>query len=268
MHGEGHSAIAKIAESHLTSKARKALNHYLGGLPITAIASDPDVYRGKWTMDLGYQPTNPNVARGKWVKNFDFSTPTNIVPYAHSIAVDENFNAYKTDNKEGEYFENAAIYIDRLSKELKENAKGMDSVKRHIAICMVVHLVGDMHCPMHIRYLPKDTKIGYYDVTINDKKENLHKYWDSGIFNAAYPWSFSDIAEMVDNASRKEIKHLAGGDVYDWAKASAIASWPLHQVEEGGQLPSTYATDMRKICFTQLRNAGYRLAALLNNIFK
>lgn len=266
---DGHATVAQVAENHLTKKAKKAIENYLGGLPITTIASDGDYYLGVWTLDLGFHPTNPDFARGKgWVKNFDFSTPTNIARYPHCIAVDENFNPYHTDNFNGEFFENATIYIDRLIKKLKENAKGMDPQERHIAICEIVHLVGDMHCPMHIAYYGKDQKRGFFDVTIRGKKENLHHYWDGPLFTTALPWSYGDLAKMADNASKKEIKAICKGDIFDWAKASAMESWPAHNVKPGDDLGDFYPFEMRALCLKTLRNGGYRLAALLNDIFK
>ena len=95
---KGHSTIAQVAQDHLTPKAAKALDKYLGGLKLAIIASDADVYRGQWTVDLGFIPTNPDDARVAFVKGFDFSTPLNISPWSNSINVDMDFNCYPTDN--------------------------------------------------------------------------------------------------------------------------------------------------------------------------
>ena len=153
----GHSTIAQVAQNHLTPKAQKALNEYLDGLPLAIIASDADIYRGPWTVDLGFIPTNPEAARVTFVKNFDFSTPLNISPWSHSITVDMDFNCYPTDNLDGAYINNAAYYVDKLAAELKANAKNMDPYERYKAIAIIVHLMGDMHCPMHIVYPVTDT---------------------------------------------------------------------------------------------------------------
>lgn len=262
----GHATVAQVAENHLTKKAKKVLRTYLDGMPIAAIASDGDTYRAYWTTDLGYKPTNPDVARPKWVKEFDFSTPTNIAIFPHTFVVDENGNAYHTDNMNGEYFSNAIYSIDKLIQKLKYDVKRMNPKERRIAISMLVHLVGDMHCPMHVSYNPKDTSCGFVKVTIGGKETNLHKYWDDELF-ATLPWGFIDMARMVDNLSKKEQKVICKGDVYDWAKDSAEKSWPSHQVEVGAQFKGIYPYDMRPLCFSQLRNGGYRLATLLNEIF-
>ena len=67
----GHATVAKIAQDHLTPKARKALKKYLG-VPLPAIASDADADRSVWTMDLGFVPTNPDDARVAFLKEFDW----------------------------------------------------------------------------------------------------------------------------------------------------------------------------------------------------
>ena len=104
----GHSTIAQVAQDHLTPEAKQALHKYLDGLPLAIIASDADVYRAQWTVDLGFRPTNPEDARVSWLTDFDFSTPLNISPWTHSITVDMNFNCYPTDNLNGAYINNAA----------------------------------------------------------------------------------------------------------------------------------------------------------------
>lgn len=267
----GHSTIAQVAQDHLTPKAAKALDEYLGGLKLATIASDADVYRGEWTVDLGFIPTNPDDARVSFVKNFDFTTPLNISPWTHSITVDLNndFKCYPTDNLDGAYINNAAYYIDNLSRELKENAENMDPFERYKAIAIIVHLMGDMHCPMHIVYLPDNTVKGHYFVTLNGKQHDMHVVWDARIFTAYYPWGFKDMAYLVDTATPKQIKEITEGTVYDYATCSARDSWPVVDAyKDGDVLPSSYATDIRPILFSQLRNGGYRLAAIFNEIFK
>lgn len=265
----GHSTIAQVAQDHLTPKAQKALSKYLDGLPLAIIASDADIYRGQWTVDLGFIPTNPQDARVTFVKNFDFSTPLNISPWSHSITVDMDFNCYPTDNLDGAYINNAAYYIDNLSKELKENAENMDPFERYKAIAIIVHLMGDMHCPMHIVYLPDNVVKGHYFVDFKGKQRDMHVMWDGTIFDSYYDWSFLDMAYLVDTATPKQISQIIKGDVYDYAEFSARDSWPVVSAyKDGDILPRTYPTDIRPVLFSQLRNGGYRLAAIFNEIFK
>ena len=265
----GHSTIAQVAQNHLTPKAKEALHRYLDGLPLAIIASDADVYRAFWTVDLGFIPTNPDDARVTWLTDFDFSTPLNISPWTHSITVDMEFNCYPTDNLNGAYINNAAYYIDKLAAELKENAENMDPFERYKAIAIIVHLMGDMHCPMHIVYLPDNVNKGHYFVYWKGKQQKMHVIWDGRIFDDYYKWGFLDMAYLVDTASPEQIADITKGTVYDYASSSARDSWPVvSQYVEGDPLPKSYATDIRPVLFSQLRNGGYRLAAIFNEAFK
>ena len=262
----GHATIGHIAQEHLTPKARKALSNYLDGKSLAAIASDADTYRGMWTMDLGFIPTNIDNARPPWMRGFDFSTPHNIAPYSHMITVDQEFNVYPTDNLNGEYIDNIAYYVTKLAQDLKENAEDMDPYERYKTIALIVHFVGDMHCPVHIVYRPDNVTKGKFKIDWKGESVNYHGWWDKFIFDAYYDWSFSDMASLVDTANRKEINELTKGDVYDYAQDSARSCYSTAcKYKEGDSIDRNYPTDVRDLLFSQLRNAGYRLAKILND---
>ena len=263
----GHATVGHIAQEHLTPKARKALSNYLDGKSLAAIASDADTYRGMWTMDLGFIPTNIDNARPPWMRGFDFSTPHNIAPYSHMITVDQEFNVYPTDNLNGEYIDNIAYYVTKLAQDLKENAEDMDPYERYKTIALIVHFVGDMHCPVHIVYRPDNVTKGKFKIYWKGESVNYHGWWDKFIFDAYYDWSFSDMASLVDTANRKEINELTKGDVYDYAQDSARSCYSTAcKYKEGDSIDRNYPTDVRDLLFSQLRNAGYRLAKILNDI--
>ena len=263
----GHATVGHIAQEHLSPKAKKSLRKYLDGKSLAAIASDADTYRGMWTMDLGFIPTNIDNARPPWMRGFDFSTPHNIAPYSHMITVDQEFNVYPTDNLNGEYIDNIAYYVTKLAQDLKENAEDMDPYERYKTIALIVHFVGDMHCPVHIVYRPDNVTKGKFKIYWKGESVNYHGWWDKFIFDAYYDWSFSDMASLVDTANRKEINELTKGDVYDYAQDSARSCYRAAcKYKEGDSIDRNYPTDVRDLLFSQLRNAGYRLAKILNDI--
>ena len=97
----------------------------------------------------------------------------------------------------------------------------------------------------------------------------MHGIWDGGIWDKYYDWSFMDMAFLVDTASPEEIAEITSGTVYDYAESSARDSWPaVSAYSDGDTLPGSYATDVRPLLFSQLRNGGYRLAAIFNKIFR
>ncbi len=267
----GHAVVAKVAEDHLSSKAKKALAEYLDGESIVSIASDADLQRPFWTMDLGFTPTNPEAARVAFLvpQGFDMNTPENISPISHSVTVDRDFVSLRSDNLNGAYVNNAAYYIEQYARHLKEGARTMDPELRKREIALIVHLIGDFHCPMHIVYQDRDELKGGFKVTIGKTEfRSYHSWWDGGIFTYLLPYSYSDVARIVDTKSKKEIAQITKGDVYDWVHESAVDSWPAHAVKKGDVLDQAFPISMRPILYNQLRNGGYRLAALLNDIFK
>ena len=133
---------------------------------------------------------------------------------------------------------------------------------------LIVHLLGDMHCPMHIVYLGRNEVKGHIKVTIGGKEYTYHSWWDGGIFSTLVPFSYSDVAALSDTKSRKEIAEITRGDIFDWVHESAVDSWPVHALKEGDVKDVTFAIEMRPILYNQIRNGGYRLAALLNDIFR
>ena len=264
----GHAISAKIAEDHLTPAAKSAVKECLGSLSIVAVASDADIYRGQWTYDIGFMPTNPpEKLRPKYVLEIDRDLPFNIQHYCHIYKVDSECRPYKTNNFDGYYRGNTILDIDNLSKELK-GWKTLDPERRKIVLSLIVHLVADIHCPDHITYEGDDTNTGQIDITFKQKKMKRHAMWDSDLLASIIPWSYSDAAILVDTADDAYIAEVTKGDIYDWGYDSALLCRITHEVKAGANVPRSYAADMRELAFTQLRNGGYRLAALLNRIFE
>lgn len=262
----GHTAIAQIAEDHVSRKTKKALDKYLDGMSITDIASYPDKYYYEWTRDIGWECSNPSILRRK-PSELDVQ-PTNIEPWCHSFTVDSLCNCYH-HNREGDvYVRNAVMDIDQVAGELKNNIKNMPPEEIKVKIAVVVHLVGDFHCPFHTLYVPQAPTGGKYSIYLGEKKYNIHSFWDSVIFNRLNKeWSYTNYAEAADTATKDEIAEIVKGDIYDWASRSAKDVLPAHNLEPGQYLPLDYPESMRWLVYQQLRNGGYRLARLLDYIF-
>ena len=142
-----------------------------------------------------------------------------------------------------------------------------DSVRlTHLAL--IVHAVGDMHCPVHIR-LHDDTTLGVYKVTYGNKKTDFHRLWDAGLVGATHPWSYSDLAQILDISNSNEIAEICKGDVFDWGEDAARTATPLRIYKADAVINKQEF--MHKHLATGellLRKAGYRLAKVLNEIFE
>lgn len=265
--GVCHRAIAQVAENHISKTTKKALKKYLPGATIVEVASDADKFYYQWSRDIGFECSNPKILR-RQPSDLD-TQPTNIEPWCHSYTVDSLFNTYR-HNREGDvYVRNAVMDIDFLINDLKQNKDKMEKDECIMKISVIVHLIGDMHCPMHVLYVPQDPTGGKYSFYVNGKKINAHSYWDGGLMKILEPdWSYYEFSEAVDTASAEEIAEIQKGDVYDWGKSSAQTCFPAHCLyPTGGELSPDQPEKDRELMNTQLRNAGYRLAKALNDIF-
>ena len=247
----GHATVAKIAENHLTKRAKKQITEYLHGESIVKWASYADDAKPELLIDLGFKPSN--------AKQF--------VTYPHTFEANADFTPYRDIRKDDKFVKNSIYFIEKIADDLKHNAKNMTDSARVASIALLVHFVGDMHCPEHIRY-PDDQTIGYYKVWWGKEQIRYHSLWDTPIIASRNPWGFSDTAANIDICTKKEIAQITAGTPYDWGYECAKLSYPVHQIKEGAKLNKRlYLNEFQPLAEKQIRNAGYRLASLLNSIF-
>ncbi len=248
---KGHATIARIAEMHLTKTTQKRIAEIMHGEPISGYASYADDHKGKLLVDMGFDPVGgePRV---------------NTQP--HTFEANMDFEPFRGINDNGRYVKNCIHFIEKYAQDLK-HYKELDDSTAFTELVLLVHFVGDMHCPEHIRYNPEDMTIGYYKVNFRGEDIRYHTIWDDMIIEIKHPWSFSDLAHMFDSASKEEIAEITKGGPYDWGRDVARCCWVTHQVKPGDVLTMDWYYDQLPLMRSQLRKAGYRLAKELNMIF-
>ena len=182
---KGHATIARIAEMHLTKTTQKKIAEIMHGEPVSGYASYADEHKGKLLVDFGFEPT-------------DGSKRINTLP--HTFEANMDFEPFRGVNDNGRYVKNCIHFIEQYAEDLR-NYKALDDSTAFTELVLLVHFVGDMHCPEHIRYNPGDMTIGYYDVTFRKEPIRYHTLWDSLIIEQTNPWSFGDLAYMFDSAT-------------------------------------------------------------------
>ena len=77
------------------------------------------------------------------------------------------------------------------------------------------------------------------------------------------------VAAKIDNIKKSEIKRVVKGDIVDWACDAAEVSAEIYNINPIGAYDLDPKTNEKSqpIVERQLRNAGYRLAAKLNEYF-
>lgn len=243
-----HSAISYIAEQHLTPKAKKTVDEILDGKSMVYYGSWLDDYRKQMTIEY----TNDNG-----------EVKTRTIP--HSFKTDKENNVIKQENRE-------AISIICKSIAILEDYKNVDDSTRLAAMQCLIHLVGDIHCPAHVKYGDFDKESAYkrYDATkviYGKNKARMHSIWDSKVIDYTTAGGVYDLAYLADRASKKEIKEIQKGTPYDWGQDVVDRTACVWTVCEGDKLPFSYMLQHRELALDQIQRAGLRLAKVMNDLF-
>jgi hypothetical protein len=146
-----------------------------------------------------------------------------------------------------------------------------DPRERRLALQFLVHLVGDVHQPLHAaddhdqggnREIVSAPGIG---------TENLHHDWDTE-FVARLGADETDIAgRLIARITDAERRQWMRGTPVDWAlesfsvaKTHAYGALPAPNEPHHYQLPESYVVDAIGVTAEQLSKAGVRLAFILN----
>lgn len=233
---EGHEVIAKIAENHLHPSVRKKVEKYLGGHSI--------VYYAKWMDD--YRRTPEYIHTNRW----------HTAPVNAELRYDDSLLTSKGN----------AIYGLETSIAALEDYKELSDSAVAANIKYIVHIVGDMHCPSHIKYTTYDWD---YDVVMKSgARVTLHTAWDSSIIRACRIYSSTEWAEEIDLMSRREIARIVSGTPRDWFHESAVrCAVQFEWTSPGSKIDQDVLNSAMPLIETQILYAGYRLAAILNHLF-
>ena len=163
---KGHDVTAHIAERHLTpeaaEKVRKALDGY------------SPVYIANWLDFASYWP------------EYAYSKTW------HYLNIDEGETLESMPrNPKGDVL----TAVTELTEKLKSGH--LTPEEETISLKMLIHLVGDMHCPMHLGRL-SDLGGNKRPVRFFGRDTSLHSAWDTNIPEAAHKWSYSEWQQQID----------------------------------------------------------------------
>ena len=247
---DGHVIVARLAEKHLNATAKKELKALLGGRTLSDVASVADDWR----------TVHPETGPWHFVD----------IPRAASDFQDARDCAKR------------ACVIDALADQLgKLAAPTTPPADRRLALRFVIHLVGDLHQPMHAiddgdrggndvktRLLLPDPELPFD----SGQSSSLHALWDADLIGSAHRDQSTYVAllaKLPDTA-----KKMQAGTPTDWAlEAHAVArdlAYGLLTAPDASgvrKLGQPYADKCRPAAELQLQRAGVRLARLLNEAF-
>ena len=165
----------------------------------------------------------------------------------------------KVVNHEGD---NIIFRLTQTIQELK-NYENLSDEDVKMKICIIFHLVGDLHQPLHVGF-STDKGGNTQQINYNGKGTNLHSFFDSGIINARNI-SLNDCLAL-NTYSKHQIKRLGKINTVKWAKESR-SYLPTIYDYKSNVIPENYVDTQAPIIKKQLLNAGLRLASVLTAIF-
>lgn len=234
---KGHDVVAHIAEQHLSNRTLKRVKSTLNGHSL--------VYVANWMDNASHTP------------EYDYTKTW------HYVNVDPSEVSYAASAKSSSG--DVVTAINTIVARLKSGE--LDEAQERAELMMLIHLVGDIHCPMHAGY-KKDrggngTKVKYFG-----KSNNLHSVWDSEIVESAHRWSYSEWRDNIACANRKQRKAMMQGAPNDWIEESvALARDIYERSTTGDNLSYDYVAHYAPVIEQQLLKGGLRLAKLLEEIY-
>ncbi len=272
---EGHSVIAQLALTRLTPAAKAELKAILGEdyeIGDYEIASWPDIIRGNKAYDDLYP------GQGRW----------HYIDFDVQLWYDDSFALTLSDSGD-----DVVTQIYRWRDDLAEPGK-LEGDARLDGLRFLVHLVGDMHQPLHCAYRYGD--MGGNMLPVRSFSGQNYAFDETTPMEWGYPSLHSvwDKALVYELLGRRTVRGLVrvlareitpedaaswtrGTDVLRWAADSYwIARKQAYRWTDGAKVPFTwsrpgmeltrenYIDSHVEIVREQLKKGGVRLGELLN----
>lgn len=233
----GHRATAEVAQQYLTKKASKAIAEILDNESLALVANFGDDIKSDHSYDSVKVWHYVNIPAGK--------------KYA-DVVEEGKMDIIKA--------------IDLCKNKLKEG--NLDKKDQQFYLKMLIHLIGDLHQPMHVAY-PEDRGGNKVYVKWFGEKSNLHRVWDSDLIDH-FGMSYTELANNRTKYTKKEIQEIQKGTVLDWLDEAHQITDQIYAegIEIDQKLGYDYAYKWTPVLRKQLEIGGIRLAKELNDIFK
>lgn len=234
---KGHDTVAYIAEKHLSKKTLQKVTEVLDGHSLVYVANWMD--NASHTEEYAYTKT--------W----------------HYVNVDPAEGTYANSVKEPAG--DAVTAINTLVANLKSGE--LTPEEERVQLMMLIHIVGDIHCPMHAGHKSdrggNGTQVKYFG-----KQKKLHSVWDSEIVESAHRWSYSEWQDQIDRATPKQQQAYMQGTPNDWIEETVILANEVYEsASEVGNMSYDYVAEYAPIIEQQFLKGGLRLAKLIEDIY-
>jgi len=235
----GHRTIALIAENHLTPKTRIEVKKLLGHETLADVSNYADDIRA----DREFRYT------GAW----------------HYVDVPSGYS-YQQFSNEVRTMKADNVYKMVLRCELDLRNPATSQAKKVTALKFLVHLVGDLHQPMHVSHA-EDRGGNAIQIKFNGSDDNLHGLWDDGLIEHE-GLKYKQMAIVYDTATPAQIQKWQNDSLMIWLWESYQISTILYkEAADNPNFDEDYYKTHMPVLRRQIEKAGIRLAGILNSIF-
>lgn len=160
--------------------------------------------------------------------------------------------------------------IDQFRHEL--GAAGTSPDERRLALQFLLHLIGDLHQPLHAADRHDKGGNDLWVRTVGDPRGNLHHYWDT-VFVERLGEADAVAARLDAQITERQRREWSSGSPSDWARESFdagrdVAYGPLSATRGVILLDAAYESAALEVIDRQLARAGVRLAWVLNEALR
>ena len=234
---KGHDTTVFIAENHLTPFTKQAVEELFDGKSM--------VYYANWLDNASH---TPEYAYSKtWhYKNIDHGIDFEEAPLLET----------------GDIVRAIADQVSVLqSPEATRDQK-------QLALKMVIHLLGDIHQPMHMGHA-SDLGGNRWIIKYFGKDNNLHSVWDSSLPESAHKWSYTEWQQQIDRLSEEEQNQiLQDGNPFMWGKETYEVCKDVYaKTPQDTKISYDYIAEWTPVIEMQFVKGGLRLADVLNSVF-
>lgn len=233
---KGHDVVAYVAEQNLSRKVARKVTKALEGHSL--------VYYANWMDNASHTPEYAHTST--W----------------HYANVDEGYT-YQTmpKNEKGD----VVVAVNDLIAQLKSGE--LTAEQENIALRMLIHLVGDLHCPMHAGH-KLDLGGNLVEVLYFGKPSKLHSIWDSALVESAHNWGYTEWQREIDRLPRSKDRELQQGSVEEWFTETVELCHGIYKdLPEGTKVSYDEVAKYAPLIEQQLLKGGLRLAKILEEIY-
>jgi len=240
---EGHRIAARIADDLLTDQTRARVRFLLHGNSLESVSVFADHYR---LLD------------------------TNTAPW-HFVDIPVSAQRYDPVRDCREHHGCVVEALEHFKTVLADSHNSVSN--RAFALMFVVHLVGDLHQPLHCADNDdrggNEVKVTLFGETNSPSGGlwNLHAVWDVGLIEHRGLGEVQYARRLSAGQSRETIAAMQAGTTIEWALQShSNAVHFAYQIPANHELGATYFRKVRPVLDDSLLKGGLRLARVLNEM--